>query len=100
MELTLEQRDALAEKYFPKLWEAAKAKGKSKKRTQLRKAAEHELLKEGLRETGACCANCSSFSSAQIGGNLKTICAADSDFYGYSRTEAHHLCHKWSEKIS
>lgn len=91
----MSERDALAKKYFPKQWDAAQAVGKSKKRTQLRKAAEDMKEKERLRSIGASCANCASFKKVQIGTYLKDTCEADSDFYGYALTSATNLCSKW-----
>jgi len=92
---TTPERDALAAKYFPKLWAQAQASGKSKKRNQLRNAAEDMQKKEQLRTQGASCGNCDNYSPK---GPCGSYCELDSDFYGYSLTKAENLCHRWTEK--
>lgn len=91
-------RDDLAAKYFPDSWTAAQEPGKSKKRNQLRNAAENMQKKECLRSQGASCANCSYLGTAQLRGKTEMICELDSDFHGYSLTKPEHLCHRWTEK--
>jgi hypothetical protein len=98
MNKTAADRDDLAAKYYPREWEKAQVPGKSKRRNQLRKWAEQMQIKEGLREQGACCGNCGSFGSVSLGGEIETICHADSDFYGYALTRASDLCHRWHAK--
>lgn len=94
---TTPDRDALADKYFPDSWKAAQESGKSKKRNQLRNAAENMQIKEQLRKSGAHCGNCDHLDRVQIGGELKTICELDSDFGGYQLTKCEYLCHRWKE---
>lgn len=98
--MTTKDRDALAAKYFPTEWAKAQLPGKSKKRNQLRNAAEHMQKKDALRAQGASCANCSSFRPTSYSPTVKggSWCAAESDFYGYSLTKPENLCHRWTQK--
>lgn len=97
--LSLEERNALAAQYFPKLWADAQAPGKKNgtKRTQLRNAAEHKQIEDELRlrAQGASCATCRSFGQTNLVGEKRYVCSADCDFYGYAITTPGRLCHRW-----
>lgn len=93
--MTTEERDALAAHYFPDSWKAAQQQGKSKKRNQLRNAAEDMQKKEQLQAQGASCANCESF---EPNGPCGSYCHVNTDFYGYGLTKPENLCHRWTEK--
>jgi len=89
-------RDALAAKHFPKVWpKIATAPGKSKARTQYRKAAERAEACERLRAEGRSCASCDAFERK---GPCGPHCLMDTDFYGYATTKADGLCHRWHAK--
>lgn len=92
---TLEERNALAMKYFPESWANAQTEGKSKQRNNLRKHAEQIQLKEQLKADGASCSTCWSFVS---GGPCGSYCDADTDYYGYALTKPEGLCYRWHKK--
>lgn len=94
-----EQLDALVAKRYPAEWARA-LKQKSGFRTKLRKRFKDEQEIEALRSVGCRCANCASFEPMPLmsGHPGEMMCAAHSDFHGYSITTAEKLCKHWTEK--
>lgn len=91
------ERDELAAHYFPQQWAAiATLPGASKKRQQLRKAAETRRYMIALRAEGARCGTCNSYT--KMPHDDRMYCAAKSDFSGYTVTFETSLCGDWSAK--
>lgn len=93
-----DHRSELAAKRFPKewaVWSTRTGPGASKRRQQLRKAAEDAIVMDGLRSKNASCATCSSFEPRGPGG---PHCAKDSDFHGYTLVLPTDLCARWMGK--
>ena len=97
---TLEERNALAAEMFPVEWKRCATKtGEQarRRRHNLRARADAELVLIALRERGAKCENCDSFSRKEAGH--KNVCLADTDFYGYAIVKPDGLCTRWGERI-
>lgn len=95
----LAHADVLAAKMFPDRWALAlQATGKkgSNRRRMIRRQAENEVVLIGLRAVGAKCGTCD-HRSKRDGG---LICDLDSDFYGYVRVKADHLCARFKKAIA
>ena len=91
----LERRNALAAELFPKEWAKAQEPGKSKKRQQLRQAAEYQLIKRQREAEGHSCADCSARFKTAEG---KHACGFDSDFHGDVIVKLTDLCWRWYAK--
>lgn len=97
----MNDRDALAAKYFPREWASvATALGKSKQRTKLRQRAEAAQKIEALAAAGCNCGNCGSFSVTHAWGDSRTYCGMDSDFHGYALVQPNELCSRWYAKVA
>lgn len=93
----LQQRDDLASYMFPKEWARFVLRpGATKKRQQLRKRAEQQVIFDRLFAAGRSCASCRHFEFTSAIN--KTTCAMGSDFYGYQIETADGLCVDWSAK--
>lgn len=90
-----DSRSDLAAARFPdewRKWSALTGKAASKRRQQLRKAAEEAVIMDGLQASGASCATCVGFVRE---GPCGSYCSADSDFHGYMLAQASGLCVRW-----
>jgi hypothetical protein len=96
----VDPRSELAAARFPaewKKWCARTGPGASKRRQQLRKAAEDTVKIDVLRANAASCGTCANF---QKKGPYGPHCELDSDFHGYALTQAANLCSRWTAKIN
>jgi hypothetical protein len=93
----LQQRDDLAAYMFPKEWaRVVLMAGATKKRQQLRKRAEQQVIFDQFLAAGRSCASCCHFEFADAVN--KMTCAMGSDFYGYQIAKANGLCLDWSAR--
>ena len=91
---TDDPRSRLAAEMFPREWAAVASRpGASKKRQQLRQRAEEEVKLNDLRASGASCATCGSYRTADPTPGMKgPWCAAESDWKGFVRAKPDGLC--------
>lgn len=92
--------DDLVKQRFPAewaKWSTRTGRGASKRRQQLRRAARVAVVMDTLRQAGASCASCASFTK---NGPCGSHCEKDSDFHGYAVVCPSDLCARWTARVS
>lgn len=92
--------DDLVKQRFPAEWAKWSIRTgivASKRRQQLRRAARDSAVMDTLRQVGASCGTCSSFTK---NGPCGPHCEKDSDFHGYAVVRPGDLCARWTARVS